>query len=136
MTRITKATDLEATREKLTELLDEHAARKGHRFELEELCLNAHDGEEFLGGISAKLGTEWVYVDLLALSEAARGKGIGGQLIAELEEIARTKGKRGIFLDTYSFQAPDFYRKMGFTEVGHIDDYPQGEARYFFAKRL
>lgn len=136
MITITTNSPLEATREQVMALLNEHAASHGHRFEMEEVNLEARDGGEFLGGMIAKLGTEWAFIELLALSEAARGKGIGQQLIEQIETIARDKGKIGIWVDTHSFQAPDFYRKMGYTEFGKIDDYPKGESRHFFAKVL
>lgn len=136
MITITTDSPIEETRDRLHRLLSAHAATKGHVFELEEVNLEAWEGESFLGGLTAKVGAEWVFVELLALSEAARGRGIGRQLIERIEALAREKGKAGIWLDTYSFQAPDFYRKMGFREVGRIDDYPRGEARHFFAKTL
>lgn len=39
-------------------------------------------------------------------------------------------------LDTFSFQAPGFYRKLGVSEFGHIADYPSGHQRHFFQKCL
>ncbi len=136
MIKITTDTPTETTRDRLHKLLSAHAETQGYAFELEEVSLEAWEDESFLGGLSAKIGTEWVFVEFLAVSEAARGKGIGRQLIERIEALARDKGKVGIWLDTYSFQAPDFYRKMGFKDVGRIDEYPRGEARHFFAKTL
>ncbi|MGH8409424.1 MAG: GNAT family N-acetyltransferase, partial [Pseudomonas sp.] len=46
------------------------------------------------------------------------------------------KGCAGIWLDTFSFQAPGFYRKLGFSEFGHIAEYPPGHTRHFFQKHL
>ncbi len=77
-----------------------------------------------------------MFVELLAVAEEGRGKGIGGQLMARLEDEARLRGMDGIWLDTFSFQAPDFYRRLGYSEFGRIDGYPQNEARQFFLKRL
>ncbi len=136
MITITTDTPIETTKARLEKLLTDHAVAQGQRFELEEVSVEAWEGESFLGGLSAKIGTDWVFVELLAVSDVARGKGIGRQLIERIEALARDKGKTGIWLDTYSFQAPDFYRKMGFRDVGRIDDYPRGEARHFFAKTL
>ena len=45
-------------------------------------------------------------------------------------------GKELIFLNTYSFQAPGFYRKLGFRSFGQIRNYPRGESRIFFVKTL
>jgi ribosomal protein S18 acetylase RimI-like enzyme len=52
------------------------------------------------------------------------------------EAEARRRGLTGIWLDTWTFQAPGFYRKLGFAEVGRIPNYPPGHDRIFFMKRL
>jgi hypothetical protein len=52
------------------------------------------------------------------------------------EDLAREKNCVGIWLDTFDFQAPDFYRKHGFSEFGQLQDYPPGHQRLFFHKRL
>ncbi|GGC91032.1 hypothetical protein GCM10007418_08390 [Halopseudomonas salina] len=52
------------------------------------------------------------------------------------EKLALEKGYIGIWLDTFDFQAPEFYPKHGFTRFGQIDDFPPGHQRYFFQKRL
>ena len=42
----------------------------------------------------------------------------------------------GIWLDTFDFQAPEFYKKLGFSQFGEIVDYPPGHSRHYFQKRL
>jgi GNAT superfamily N-acetyltransferase len=68
--------------------------------------------------------------------EQARGQGTGSELMQMAEQLAREKDCVGIWLDTFDFQAPDFYRRHGFTECGQINDYPPGHQRFFFQKRL
>ena len=53
---------------------------------------------------------------------------------AEQEALAR--GCRGVYLDTFSFQAPGFYRKQGYTEFGELEGIPPGHSHYFFRKLL
>jgi GNAT superfamily N-acetyltransferase len=136
MITLTSHRPTDEVRDRLETLLNEHARSVGHAFANDPVHFEAWEGEVFLGGLSAKVGTDWVFVEFLALTEAARGRGIGRQLIEAIEALARDRGKTGVWLDTYSFQAPDFYRKMGYREVGRIDEYPRGEARHFFAKEL
>src|SRR5215203_907664 len=51
------------------------------------------------------------------VEEAFRGEGIGRALVqAALSEAVR-RGCRRVFLTTYDFQAPEFYRKLGFEAV-------------------
>jgi hypothetical protein len=43
-----------------------------------------------------------------------------------------SRGCRGAWLDTYSFQARGFYEHLGYS----IDDYPPGQSRIFLHKSL
>lgn len=52
------------------------------------------------------------------------------------EAIAHDKGCVGVWLDTFSFQAPDFYQKLGYSVFGELKDYPPGYSRFFLQKRL
>jgi GNAT superfamily N-acetyltransferase len=91
---------------------------------------------EVLGGLYGKLLYRWMFIELLAVPEQTRSQGTGSRLMGMAEELAREKNCVGIWLDTFDFQAPDFYRKHGFTEFGQLQDYPPGHQRLFFHKRL
>ncbi len=56
--------------------------------------------------------------------------------MAIAEHEARQRGLVGIWLDTFSFQAPVFYEKLGFKEFGQITNFPPGHSRTFYVKRL
>jgi GNAT superfamily N-acetyltransferase len=64
-----------------------------------------------------------------------RGQGIGRRLLAALEAEAARRGCARAALDSYDFQAPGFYLRLGYREWGRLD-YPNGTARHFFAKDL
>ena len=68
--------------------------------------------------------------------EQHRRSDLGSRILAQAEAIARDRGCIGAWLDTYAFQAPDFYRKQGYTAFGTIDDHPRGQQRHFFQKRF
>jgi ribosomal protein S18 acetylase RimI-like enzyme len=57
-------------------------------------------------------------------------------LMREAEAVARENGCTGIWLDTFSFQAPGFYEKLGYTVFGTLADYPPGHSRFFLHKTL
>ncbi|RON08696.1 GNAT family N-acetyltransferase [Pseudomonas brassicacearum] len=110
-------------------------AGEGHPQDI-ALLVRDEQNDEILGGLYAKLFYQWMFIDLLSVPEQARGQGTGSRLMQMAEELAREKNCIGIYLDTFEFQAPEFYKKLGFTEVGQIADYPLGSKRFFFQKRL
>lgn len=88
------------------------------------------------GGLTARISFGWMFVELLFVPQRLRGQGIGRQLMEQAEAVAREKGCVGIWLDTFSFQAPDFYRKLGYAVFGEIANYPPGSSRFFLHKHL
>jgi GNAT superfamily N-acetyltransferase len=100
------------------------------------LLVRDEQTNEVLGGLYGKLLYRWMFIELLAVPEQARGQGTGSRLMGMAEDLAREKNCVGIWLDTFDFQAPDFYRKHGFSEFGQLQDYPPGHQRLFFHKRL
>ena len=90
-----------------------------------------------LGGLSALCRFETCFLDLLAVDSEARSKKIGSQLMQSLETLCREKGLKYILLNTQDYQAPEFYRKLGYELVTALEDIPfEGTTRYYFKKRL
>ena len=75
-------------------------------------------------------------VELLWVDESRRGEGLGTRLMQTVEEEARRIGCTMIFLDTFSYQAPRFYEKLGFEVAGTISDFPEGHTYYVLFKRI
>jgi GNAT superfamily N-acetyltransferase len=88
------------------------------------------------GGALADLWGGWVHVTYLWVAEELRGHGYGRQLLALVEAEARGTGCRGIYLETFSFQAQPFYEKNGYTVIAQLPDYPEGHTYYFLRKFL
>jgi ribosomal protein S18 acetylase RimI-like enzyme len=70
------------------------------------------------------------------IPQNVRGKGIGSRLLQNAEEFARQNGCVNVWLDTFSFQAPDFYRKRGNEVFAELNCYPNDFSRIFLRKRL
>lgn len=100
------------------------------------LLVRDEQDDQVLGGLHGKLLYRWMFIELLAVPEQARGQGLGSRLMTMAEDLAREKGCVGIWLDTFDFQAPQFYRALGYSEFGQINDYPPGHRRFFLQKRL
>jgi GNAT superfamily N-acetyltransferase len=89
-----------------------------------------------IGGLWGITLYDWLQVELLVVPESMRGVGLGRKLIAKAEEAAQARGCVGVWLDTFSFQAPGFYERLGYRTLATIKDHPIGGARHVFAKRL
>ena len=97
----------------------------------------AHDDQgRFLGGVYGVVARGWLYLDGIAVAEAARRQGLASQLLQAAEEEARQRGCHHVWLETYSFQAKPFYERHGYTIFGTLNDYPIGYCRYFMQKAL
>ena len=87
-------------------------------------------------GVRFWIALEWAIVEWLWVAEAHRGGGEGTRLLQSVEAEARENGCRGVYLDTFSFQAPKFYAKLGYSEFGRIHDIPAGYDRIWLMKRF
>jgi GNAT superfamily N-acetyltransferase len=105
--------------------------------QMQRVCfaLQGADGE-IAGGILGEIYWDWLYVDLMWLQEELRGRGYGHQLLEQIEAEARQRGVRHAYLDTFSFQAPEFYQQHGYRVFGELKDFPAGHQRYFMTKDL
>jgi GNAT superfamily N-acetyltransferase len=79
---------------------------------------------------------QWLTIDWLWLEETVRGQGFGSQLLAIAEDEGRRRGCVNSYVETLSFQAPDFYQKHGYQIVGELQDFPAGHSRYYLRKSL
>lgn len=98
--------------------------------------LLAYEGDKMAGGIIGKIFLGWLHADLVWVDEAHRRRGIGTRLMRLAEEQAKAAGLSGIEVWTQSWQAPEFYRRLGYEEFAVIDDFLPGRKRHAFRKRL
>ena len=91
---------------------------------------------DVVGGLTGRTSAAWLFVELLWLPEALRGTGLGTRLMMEAEAEAVRRGCIGAHLDTFDFQAPGFYRKLGYEVFGSIEDHPPGRMRFWMRKRF
>lgn len=90
---------------------------------------------EIIAGILGKMYC-WncLYIDVLWVKEEYRKDGLGSKLLREVEMLAKEKGCYLIHLDTFDFQAKNFYIKHGYEIFGVLDNCPEGHKRYFMKK--
>jgi GNAT superfamily N-acetyltransferase len=89
-----------------------------------------------LGGAYGDTHSGWLYLSLLWVDEPLRGQGWGRRLVERFEAEAVTRGCHACWVDTYGFQAPGFYERLGYRQFGRLEDFPPGSARLFYWKPL
>jgi GNAT superfamily N-acetyltransferase len=101
------------------------------------LCfvVRAPNGEA-VGGVIGMTFWNWLYIELMFVKEEHRRGGFGSRLLALAEEEGRKHGAQHAFLDTFSFQAPEFYKKHGYRVFGELPDFPAGHTRFYLVKDL
>lgn len=95
------------------------------------------ENDEIIAGLNAVI-YRWkiLYVDILFVDDRYRGRELGTKLLNHVENEARAMGATLSQLDTFDFQAKDFYLKQGYEIFGVLDDCPQGHKRYYLKKVL
>jgi len=112
------------------------AAMKGFNTSRVVEIVVKNEKEEVIGGLYAWAFWGWLYVDWLIVHEDYRHQGIGRELMQQAEEKALELKVPKIRLNTFEFQAPDFYKKLGYEVVAIEEDYPQGFKTYYLQKFL
>jgi N-acetylglutamate synthase-like GNAT family acetyltransferase len=96
----------------------------------------AKENNQIVGGALVWEHSDAFYIDVLWLNENYRMKGIGSKIISIIDSVASDKGISKIFVDTYAFQAQEFYQKHGFNGIGIIPGYLLGYDRIFLRKDI
>ena len=97
----------------------------------------ARDGEGSLqGGIRASCYWNTLHIELLWISETARGSGIGRKLIQKAEAFARDHGCENALVETTSWQARPFYEKNGYKHMATLPNRPKGHSSHYLTKLL
>lgn len=130
------ARDDKATAEAIIDLLRDYNAPYLGRPAAEPLHLALRENGRLAGGLLGQFRSHWLHVEILVVQPSLRGHGAGRALMACAEVAARDRGSHGIWLDTFQFQAPGFYERLGFARFGTIADFHDGHARHFYFKRL
>ena len=101
------------------------------------ICLGMQKDGELIAGVNAYVTCfKILYIETLFVQEEYRRKGLGKQLITELERRAKEMGINLIRVDTFDWQGKDFYLTMGYELAGQYACDEDGYSEYFFIKRI
>ena len=102
----------------------------------EEFCFVAEDEGKIAGVIVGRAYYNEVHIGDLIVGKDYRKEGVGSKLVAAVENAYKGKGYDKIALTTFGFQAPEFYKKLGYElEYVRKDSDPK-LSKYFYLKRI
>ncbi len=110
--------------------------RTKHDGARQALTLTLRRDGDFIGGLVGQTFMGWLSVDGLWVAAEHRGLGHATKLMTQAEDEARRRGATNSVLDTFSFQAPGFYRKLGYRDFARLDGFPAGHCRHYLTKSL
>ncbi len=94
------------------------------------------DGQDTIGGFAGRTIYMSLLIDHLWVDERFRGRGYGTRLVREGERLAKEEGCISSQTSSYSFQAPEFYQKLGYVVFGTFERYPNGIKKFYLGKDL
>ena len=104
--------------------------------EFSSLVIAARCEGVVVGGLVGDTGWQWLHVGQLWVAESHRRRGVGSQLLQTAEAEALRRGARHVYLETFDFQAREFYERHGYVVFGIHEDYPPGHCRYHMRRDL
>ena len=93
------------------------------------------DGE-LVGGLAGWTWAGLFGIEMLWIRAQSRKDGWGSRILREAEDEARRRGCDRVCVASFTFQAPDFYRRHGYVETGRTLGIPGGAADVHLFKQL
>ncbi len=99
-------------------------------------CFAHLPGGEIVGGAIGRTWGSCCEIQQLWVERGHRRQGIATRLLQEIERKARERGCSTFFLETFSFQAPPLYRKLGYEVHLEIPGFPDDIVKYVMLKTV
>lgn len=100
------------------------------------LSILLYDGDIIIAGLTGKTFWDWLYVDMLWVDKKHRQQDLGTEIVKRAEQEAIKRGCYSAYLWTESFEAPDFYSKLGYKKFVEMQNFPKNHQRIGFMKQL
>jgi GNAT superfamily N-acetyltransferase len=124
-------------RRKILDELHRYSAAQTTDSELQSLSIFLRNPEgNVIGRLLGETFWGWLYVEFMWIEESLRGQGYGKRLLAAAETEAMKRGCNNALLDTFSFQAFEFYQRCGYEIFGTLEDFPKPHKRFYMKKSL
>ncbi|MBO4637054.1 MAG: GNAT family N-acetyltransferase [Clostridiales bacterium] len=126
----------ESTGEFINREFSEYGIKNGIDLNYDEFCFVAEDAGKIIGVITGRAYYNEVHIGDLIVSGTCRRSGVGTELVRAVEEAYKDKGYDRITLTTFGFQAPEFYKKLGYETEFIREDKDPKLRKFFLIKEL
>jgi len=126
-----QSTDIE---ELTTKLRDYNYQQAGDNTSEAIGCFIRDLQNNLIGGVFAQLSWGWCSIELLWVDQSYRGNQLASQLLSNIEQYAISADINRFKVETASFQALDFYKKLGYQQYASLDNFPIGHTNYYLKK--
>ena len=120
----------------LEERMAEAAVSAAGVGEEQEFAVIVRDDGRIVAGASGAMWGGGCQVHVVWVDETVRHRGLGRDLMAEVERHALDRGCRLVMGLTYDVLIGDFYERLGYRTVGLIEDYPAGTSTRWYCKEI
>lgn len=97
-------------------------------------CFAHSERGDVIGGAVGRCWGHCCELQQLWVDPAHRRHGIGTRLIGAFEARAQARGCTIYYLETFSFQAPHWYRSLGYVAACELKLYPHAITRFIMVK--
>jgi len=102
----------------------------------EPISFEIFNDQEFIGAIVVQPFWGQLHIKYLFVEKPYRGQGIAQELMKHACEFGKLRGCHFAFVETMSFQAPEFYQKMGFKIEFSRPGYAKNSSFHYLKKNL
>jgi ribosomal protein S18 acetylase RimI-like enzyme len=114
-----------------------HHAKSGHPRKSEACSvLLKNKNDKLLGTVIVTFLWNGMEINSLWVDESIRNQGWGRKLVEAVEQEAVKRGCTVVYTNTFPWQAPEFYEKLGYTLYGKLEDLPPGSSLSYYSKKL
>jgi GNAT superfamily N-acetyltransferase len=99
-------------------------------------CLLRDQAGRLIAGLDGFTWGGYAMIEWLWVHGDHRHNGLGTRLVEAAEDEAAIRGCVVVRVNTHTFQAPGFYARLGYSQIGVAEDTPLGYGEVFLQKRL
>lgn len=88
-----------------------------------------------MGGVTCDVYFDGMFIEWAWMDVALRNQGHGRMMIKAAEREGTRRETTFAHFDTFSFQAREFFEKIGYVVIGTLD-YPRAGVQRFYMRRM